>query len=145
MSQDVREYTVLVCITKFACVMHYSALNRNVSTLLTWCVAYINNVYAVWRWHYRSTTVRSTATSRDIHILSNFLFFKGKVLPKRFAWCNAKCLHLKKLTCKGTLQQVFIRETGNAVSHVGIFDPTLWTVAPLPFSLVGSPPPSLCE
>jgi hypothetical protein len=41
----------------------------------------------------------------------------------------------KNLTCKGTLRQVFIRdyrpETGGTVVNVGIFDPALWTVAPL--------------
>jgi hypothetical protein len=33
---------------------------------------------------------------------------------------------------------MFIRslQTGEEVSHVGIFDPALWTVAPLTFSLV---------
>jgi hypothetical protein len=36
--------------------------------------------------------------------------------------------------------------TGDAVSHVGIFDPALRSVTPLTFSLVLlSPRPSLCE
>ncbi len=56
---------------------------------------------------------------------------------------KAKCHHLKILTRKGTLRQVFIRvyglENEDAVSHVGIFDHVLWTVAPLTFSLVQSP------
>jgi hypothetical protein len=62
---------------------------------------------------------------------------------------NAKCRQLKKLTCKGTLRQVFIRVY--RFSHVGIFDPALESVlscvAPLPFSLVQlSPiPPSLYQ
>ncbi len=34
---------------------------------------------------------------------------------------KAKCRHLKKLTCKGTLRQMFIRVI-DTVSHVGIFD-----------------------
>jgi hypothetical protein len=59
---------------------------------------------------------------------------------------TAKCRHLKKLTCKGTLRQVFIRVyrlEGDTVSHIGIFDPALWTIAPFPFSLVQlSPLPS---
>ncbi len=45
---------------------------------------------------------------------------------------NAKCRHLKKLTWKETLRQVFIRvyrlELANflcTVSHVGISDPAL--------------------
>ncbi len=58
-------------------------------------------------------------------------------------------LSSKKLTCKGTLRQLFIRvyrlDTGDTVSHVGIFDPALWTVAALTFF----PPPlsttSLCQ
>jgi hypothetical protein len=39
----------------------------------------------------------------------------------------AKCRHLKKLTYKGTLQQVFNQSlwTGDTVSHVGIFNPAL--------------------
>jgi hypothetical protein len=60
---------------------------------------------------------------------------------------NAKCRHLIKLTCKGTLRQVFIKvyrlEIVNFLrtfSHVGIPTPALWSVlppvAPLPFSLV---------
>ncbi len=50
---------------------------------------------------------------------------------------EAKCRHLKKLTCKGTLRQVFISLwTGDTVGHVSIFDPALRTVAPLIFSLV---------
>jgi hypothetical protein len=49
---------------------------------------------------------------------------------------KAKC-H-KKFTCKGTLLQVLgeFRDWRYEVSHVGIFDPALWTVAPLTFSLV---------
>ncbi len=60
---------------------------------------------------------------------------------------NAKFRHLKKLTCKGTLRQVFIRvyrlEIANFLrifSHVGIFDHAKWSVhspvASLPFSLI---------
>ncbi len=51
-----------------------------------------------------------------------------------------------KLTCKGTLRQVFISvirlESGDTVSYVGIFDTALWTVAHLPFSLVQLSPPT---
>jgi hypothetical protein len=53
---------------------------------------------------------------------------------------NAKCRHLKWLTFKGTLRQVFIRVYRLEIQSV--------TVAPLTFSLVQlSPPspPSLCE
>jgi hypothetical protein len=42
----------------------------------------------------------------------------------------------KKLTFKGTLQQVYIIDIKDTVSHVGIFDPALWTVDPQTFSLV---------
>ncbi len=52
---------------------------------------------------------------------------------------KAKCRHLKKLTCQETLRQVFSRDT---VSHYGVFDPALWTVAPL-ISLVQLPPPPI--
>jgi hypothetical protein len=55
---------------------------------------------------------------------------------------------LKKITCKGTLRQVFSRiYTMESVSqslwtggHIGIFDPATRTVAPHPFSLVQLPP-----
>ncbi len=59
-------------------------------------------------------------------------------------YTKAKCPHLKRFTCKGTLRQVFI-DWRDTVSHVGIFDPALWTVAPLTFSLVHLSPstPSL--
>jgi hypothetical protein len=52
-----------------------------------------------------------------------------------------KCRHLKKLACKGTLRQVFIRVYRLEIqSNVGIFDPTLCTLSPLTFSLVLPPP-----
>ncbi len=41
----------------------------------------------------------------------------------------------KKLTCKGTLRRVY-RLDISTVSHIGIFDPALWTIAPLTYSLV---------
>ncbi len=50
----------------------------------------------------------------------------------------------KKLFSKGTLRQMFIgvyRLEIQAGSHVGIFDPALCTVVPLPFSLVQLSPP----
>jgi hypothetical protein len=67
---------------------------------------------------------------------------------------NAKCRHLKKLTCKGTLRHVFIRVYRlvlanflRAFSQIGIFNPALWSVlspvAPLPFSLVQLSPSAL--
>jgi hypothetical protein len=48
---------------------------------------------------------------------------------------KAKCRHQKKLICKGTLRQVFIR-----VYRLEIFDPALLSVAPLTFSLVFNSP-----
>ncbi len=45
---------------------------------------------------------------------------------------KAKCRHLQKFTCKGTLRQVII--TVYRMETQG--DPALWTVAPLTFSLV---------
>jgi hypothetical protein len=50
----------------------------------------------------------------------------------------------KKFTCKGTLRQVFIIvywHYWDTNSHVDIFDPALWVVAPLTFSLVSFPQP----
>jgi hypothetical protein len=40
---------------------------------------------------------------------------------------KAKCRHLKKITCKGTMRNVFIRvyRLENAVSRAGILDPAL--------------------
>jgi hypothetical protein len=57
---------------------------------------------------------------------------------------KAKCRHLKHWPVKGLggrCLSEFI-DWRYIVSHVGIFDPALWTVAPLTFSLVHSPPPS---
>ncbi len=51
--------------------------------------------------------------------------------------------HLEKYTCKGTLRLFFFHglETWATFSHVGIFYPALWTIAPLTFSLVQFSPP----
>ncbi len=60
---------------------------------------------------------------------------------------NAKCCHLKKFNCKGTLRQVFITVYGLEISnflrifsHLGILNPVLRSVlsavAPLHFSLL---------
>jgi hypothetical protein len=58
---------------------------------------------------------------------------------------KAKCRHLKKLTCKGALRQVFIRVYRLTVTLV--FSTQLCELLLLPFSLVqlSPPPPSLCE
>ena len=47
---------------------------------------------------------------------------------------KANCRHLKKLTCNGTLQQVFIRVYRLEIQSfsVGVFVPASWTVAPEP-------------
>ena len=43
-----------------------------------------------------------------------------------FIDARAKCRHIKKFTCKGTLRQVFIDwSNGDTVNHVGIIDPVL--------------------
>ncbi len=56
-----------------------------------------------------------------------------------------KCRHLKKLTCKGTLRQVFISLwTGDTVSHVDIFLPSFVNCYSLD-QLSPPLPPSLCE
>ncbi len=50
---------------------------------------------------------------------------------------KAKCRHLKKFTCKWTSLQVFIRVYRQRYRQSCLyFDPALWTVAPLTFSLV---------
>jgi hypothetical protein len=54
----------------------------------------------------------------------------------KYLGTKAKCRHLKILTCTGTLRQVFIRVYRLEMQSVGIFDPALWTVGPLTFSLV---------
>jgi hypothetical protein len=60
---------------------------------------------------------------------------------------QSKMSSSKKLTCKGTLRQVFIRvyRLGDTVSHAGILDPAVWTVAPSTFSLVHLPPSFPCQ
>ncbi len=57
---------------------------------------------------------------------------------------NAKCRHLKKLTCKGTLRQMLSEfiDWKEQFSHVGIFNPALVCCSsPL---LSGSTPPLPC-
>jgi hypothetical protein len=60
---------------------------------------------------------------------------------------EAKCRHLNKLTCEGTLRQVFIRvyrlECGDTVSHVGIFD-LLVNCCSSALLFVSTPPPLPC-
>jgi hypothetical protein len=51
---------------------------------------------------------------------------------------KAKCRHLKKITCKEILRQVFIRVYRLEIQSV---NPALWAVAPLTFSLVLLSPP----
>ncbi len=62
---------------------------------------------------------------------------------------TAKCRHLKKLTCKGTLRQVFIRGYRLVIQSVMYFQPSFVNCCPSNlFSLVQlSPPPpcSLCQ
>ncbi len=77
-------------------------------------------------WHLRYVALHYVATSEK-HWLINYIDIKSK------------CCHIKKLTCKGSLQQMFIRAYQ---SHVGIFDPALWTIAPLTYSLLHLSPPS---
>ncbi len=51
---------------------------------------------------------------------------------------------IKKFTCKGTWRQVLIRvyrqETQSVMLDFWYFDPALWTIAPLTFSLIHLPP-----
>jgi hypothetical protein len=55
---------------------------------------------------------------------------------------KAKCRRLKKLTRKETLRQVFIRDSRLEIqSVIGIFDPVLWTGAPVPSLWFNFPPP----
>ncbi len=61
---------------------------------------------------------------------------------------KAKCRHLKKLICKGTVRQVFFAVYRLEIQLVMriFFDPALWTVALYPSLWFNSPPPpSLCE
>jgi hypothetical protein len=87
---------------------------------------------------YQKSCLFSTSQCKYIarHGLINFIDIK------------AKCCHLKKLPCKGTLQQVFIRvytlEILSAILPYWYFRPSFVNCCPLPFSLVYlSPPPFL--
>ncbi len=73
-----------------------------------------------------------------------------------YKYTRAKCRHLKKFTCKGTLRQVFIRVYRLEIQSVMlVFSTQLWEkvrgtivhIVPLTFSLVHLPhfPPSLCQ
>ncbi len=56
---------------------------------------------------------------------------------------KAKCSHLPSFTCAACVYQSL--QTGEIVSHVGIFDTAMWTFVHLTFSLVHSPPPPPCD
>ncbi len=63
---------------------------------------------------YASEKFSCLGTFKSIHGLINYTDTK------------AKCRHLKKVTCKGTLRQVFVSGLSvDTVSHVGMFDPAL--------------------
>ncbi len=63
----------------------------------------------------------------DMHLKSCNWVRNGRmfeyVLYFNYVDTKAKCRRVKKLTCKGTLGQVFIRVY--RISHVSIFDPAL--------------------
>ncbi len=85
---------------------------------------------------YRSYIIICTSWEYNVAI-----HLHGQSIPEyhrqiRLIEGNAKCRHLKKLTCKGTLRQLFISRLEDTVSHVGIFDPALLTAAP--FNLLSS-------
>ncbi len=68
------------------------------------------------------------------HWLINFINYNTK----------AKCRQLNNLPVTGLCGRClldFVDWSGDTVSHVGISDPVLWTVAPLTFFLVSTPPP----
>ncbi len=93
--------------------------------------------------HERAGVAYSVRSSIDTCTVKPIFTFKCQIHGLvNYIDTKAKCRHLKRLTCKGIMRQMFIR-----VSHVDIFDPALWTVTPLPFSLVQlfPFPPSLCE
>ncbi len=62
---------------------------------------------------------------------------------------KAKCSHLKKLTCKGTLRQVFIRLYRQEIQLVLYFQPSFVNCCPSNLlsgsTLPQSPPPSLLK
>jgi hypothetical protein len=59
---------------------------------------------------------------------------------------KAKCRHLKKITCKGILRQVFIRVYREIQSVMLVFLTQLCELLPLLPSLwLNPPPPSLCQ
>jgi hypothetical protein len=96
-------------------------------------------------WAHRLAELESSLWSQALHT------HQGIHRKIRLIEVNAKMRHLKKLTCKGTLRQVFIRvyrlEMANFLRtfrHVGIFNQALWFVLTPPL-LSGStlPPPHL--
>ncbi len=95
--------------------------------------------------------VTSLANAKKREAVSFFeLFPKRRVsLPNSHALgliiyvdTKTKCRHLKKLTCKGSLRQVFIRVYRLEIQSVGIFYTQLCVLLPLSPSLwFKSPPP----
>ncbi len=55
-------------------------------------------------------------------------FSREERVDKLIIWTPQQNIIIKKFTCKGTLQQVFVRRHSQSCWH---FDPALWTVATL--------------
>jgi hypothetical protein len=100
--------------------------------------------------------IQECGSGRRLHFCKDWIhvcsihrgYFRSVICVVRIIEGNAKCRHLTKLTCKGTLHQVFIRinrlEIANFLSTFSLhFNPPLGSVmscvAPLPFSLINSP------
>ncbi len=93
------------------------------------------------------TRNRSLGHTRRLSFFAYYLFFflnrqTHRIINKIDT--KAKCRHLKNWPVKGLCARCLKSLwTGDTASHIGIFDPALWTVAPLTFShgsTLSSPP-----
>jgi hypothetical protein len=96
--------------------------------------------------------ILNTSLSRSISIVDGLAIFSAKLVVcnrglTSYIDTTAKCRHLIKFTCKGTLRQEFIRVYRLEIQSVMlVFSTQLCELLPSPL-LAGSnpPPPSLCE
>ncbi len=116
------KYDLHNCIYEYM-IMHTACSQGFCKTLFEISYSYVwNLLYGSW-WHAVNMYL--------MHGLINYIDSK------------AKCFHLKKLTCVGTLRHVCIVDWRFS-QYYWYFRPGLWTVAPLTFSLVQLSPPFPC-
>jgi hypothetical protein len=94
-------------------------------------------IVSLW-WPYDCWTDRNRTKRLEGDLLEAWTIINYKDTKR-------KCRHLKKFPVKGLCCRCLLKYIDWRQSvMVGIFDPALWTIAPLTFSLVQPPPPPPC-